>query len=94
MTNRCSTCSYIFDDVFYSTVCPHEPIAMHAAVFVGGQPGCAHTIEELSGQTEPPHPDCPFHLLREAIIAHMPLEPEAINALTNDLLTLNLGADR
>jgi hypothetical protein len=78
MNTRCASCGTEYDDTYRQTSCPHAAFEMHTAVFVNGVAGCAHTVEELSGQAEAPHTDCPVHLLREAVIADTPLGEGAL----------------
>lgn len=67
----CPECLQKYDDTYRNTSCPHETFEMHCSVFVNGQQGCAHTVEELRDATESPNPtapnpDCPLNKLRES----------------------------
>lgn len=96
MTTTCHKCHQEYDDTYHSTQCPHEYFQMHTGVFVNGQNGCAHTIEELNKATNEnilPNPDCEYMLglegLREAIERGMTVN-RAVDA-TNAEVVANSG---
>lgn len=81
MKVKCLACGQEYDDTFRNTQCPHESFEMHCGVFVNGQQGCAHTIEELTKATKEnilPNPDCEyqtaFNLLSESIRRGMTID--------------------
>lgn len=92
MITTCHKCHQEYDDVYYSTQCPHDYFLMHCGVFVNGQQGCAHTVEELTKATNEnilPNPDCEYTLgiegLREAIQRGM-LVDRAVEATNAEIL--------
>jgi hypothetical protein len=48
--------------VYRDTICPHKTFEMHCSVFVNGEHGCAHTVEEqlaaIGESPVLPNPDC------------------------------------
>lgn len=68
----CPECKQEYDDVDHRTHCPHDFFEMHVGVFVNGQNGCAHTIEELNNAHKSgvaPNPSCPLLLMQMEIMA-------------------------
>lgn len=63
MKVTCPECKQEYDDTYHNTNCPHKSFEMHTGVFVNGQQGCAHTIEELTKATNEnvlPNSDCVY----------------------------------
>jgi hypothetical protein len=64
----CPVCQLQYDDTYRNTICPHDSFEMHTGVTVGGERGCAHTIDELNAahrSVDPvlPNPDCAMNVM-------------------------------